>query len=357
MNATETYRVLLIENNKADAQLILKALQEADIVQFQTEHVDHLSAGLEKLKQSHFGIVLLALSLPDSQGLDTFRTLHAKHPAVPTLILSSLENDRMALEAVHLGAQDYLVKKFIHAKMIQRVIRYAIERKKLDQLKDDFVNTVSHEFRTPLSIVKGALENLEDGVGGNLTKKQEKSVDMARRNIERLSRLISDLLDLSRLESGRAKMNLQVVDAKTLLEQVVENFRVPAEENKIKLLAEIPKNLPAICVDLDMLEQVLTNLISNALRFARKQAILRVKEVPSQGVQFSVTDDGPGINPEEQKRLFGKFEQLHRPQGGAGYKGTGLGLVICKRIIDHHGGKIWVESTAGQGATFSFLVP
>lgn len=356
MQATETYKVLLIEDNEVDAQLILKALHEADMVEFQSEHVHQLSAGLEKLKQSRFDIVLLDLSLPDSQGLDTFRTMHAKYPAIPALILSSLENDRMALEAVHLGAQDYLVKKFIHAKMIQRVIRYAVERKKLDQLKDDFVSTVSHEFRTPLSIVKGALENLEDGVGGNLTEKQEKSVSMARRNIERLSRLISDLLDLSRLESGRAKISVHVVDVGSLLDRVVENFRIPAQEGHVELLTEISKNLPPVRVDLDMLEQVLTNLISNALRFARKQVILCVKEVSGEGVQFSVTDDGLGISPEDQKRLFGKFEQIQRPQGGSGYKGTGLGLAICKRIIDHQGGKIWVESTVGQGTTFHFLV-
>ncbi|MDO8527791.1 MAG: PAS domain-containing sensor histidine kinase [Deltaproteobacteria bacterium] len=236
------------------------------------------------------------------------------------------------------------------------------ERRRLDLLKDEFIGTVSHEIRTPLTIVKGAVSNLKDGLVGALSEKQFSILDMISRNVDRLTKIINNLLDLSRLESGKVQMNSFPLNVEALVLEALQNFRVLAIEKKLEVQSDFGKNLPLIHADGDMLTQVLHNLLDNALRFAYTKVVVRVGIIDKRGrqvgkVQISVIDDGPGISPEKVGILFSKFVQLERPKGGEGYKGTGLGLVICKQIIDQHGGKIWVESILGEGSQFHLRIP
>ncbi len=230
------------------------------------------------------------------------------------------------------------------------------ERKRLEQLKDEFISTVSHELRTPLTIIKGAISNLEDGIVGTLSAPQLQIVKMANRNIARLTRIINDLLDLSRLESGKAKIARGQLALPALITDTLQDFRAEATARGITLTCDSTPQLPEVFADRDLIAQVLTNVLNNALRFAVKKIAIRARPART-GVQLSIIDDGPGIDVDEQGKLFNKFEQLHRAQGGAGYKGTGLGLAICKEIMHHHEGKIWVESSPSHGATFHLLLP
>lgn len=252
------------------------------------------------------------------------------------------------------------------------------DERRLDQMKDEFISTVSHELRTPLSIVSAAVGNLLDGTVGNLTDQQRRVVETTSRNMKRLGRLIHDLLDLSRLESGRMRIDRKVVHIKEVLEDVVKTFSSEIAVAHLEFVAEIPADLPLVHVDPDMIHQVLVNLIGNAMRYAKHKIVLRVtsgeesiqdtsfkQDDPlrefepfgiSRQIMVSVTDDGPGVAKEDQERLFNKFEQIHRAKG-PGYHGTGLGLAISKEIVDQHAGKIWVESEKGKGATFFIALP
>ena len=258
-----------------------------------------------------------------------------------------------------LGIRQAFVKNF-QGKVIGivTILRDITARKEVERMKDEFIGTVSHELRTPLMIVKGAVGNLKDGITGQLTSKQVQVAEMAHRNIDRLERIINDLLDLSRLESGKGKLHRSSVDLRRLIEEVLRGFSLGGGEQKVELQSDISRRLPMVYADADLIIQVLNNFLSNALRFAKAKISVRVwarEEAPL--VQVDVIDDGPGIEVAKQGLLFSKFIQLHRPQGGAGYKGTGLGLAICKEIIQLHEGEIGMENQRGGGARFYFTLP
>ncbi len=230
------------------------------------------------------------------------------------------------------------------------------ERKSLEKMKEDFLFTVSHELRTPLAIVKAFLGNLQAGTGGTLNEKQSEIVDATVRNVNRLTRLINDLLDFSRLESGKAKINRKACSVISLLKESLDSFQEKAKAHGITLQAMLPENLPPLYVDGDMIIQVLFNLLDNAFRFAKSKVELSCC-LKDSNLEIAVFDDGEGIAPGGLDLLFNKFQQINRPSGGAGYKGTGLGLAVCKEIIRLHQGKIWAESEVGRGTSFHFTLP
>lgn len=230
------------------------------------------------------------------------------------------------------------------------------EQKRLHQLKDDFIGTVSHELRIPLSIIKGTISNLKDGVVGRLTEKQQGAVETASRNVDRLHRLINDLLDLSRLESGKTRLKRMQVDLSSLLKETVQNFQEAAEKKGIEIAFQGLKGEGALYSDLNMTHQVLNNLLDNAIRFGKRKIILSVARGEGDFFRITVMDDGPGISELDQEDIFKKFKQVNR-QEGTGYQGTGLGLAIAREIVERHGGKIWVEGKGGPGSIFHFTMP
>ena len=225
------------------------------------------------------------------------------------------------------------------------------ERRRLDQLKDDLIGTVSHELRTQLTIVKGAIDNLREGIVGELAPKQADNIGLAFRNVNRLARMINNPLDLSRLESGSAKLNKKPTKLQPVIEEVLEGLRF-SDNHSIALEKEFDADLPEVYADAEMIAQVVLNLVDNALRFARSRVVVRAHGKPD-GAVIEVVDDGNGIAKDKLPSLFNKFVQINRSAGG-GYKGTGLGLVICKEIMSLHGTHIDVSSVVGAGTSFSF---
>lgn len=230
------------------------------------------------------------------------------------------------------------------------------ERKKVDQLKDEFLRTVSHELRTPLAILRMGIDNLEAGRIMELNEDEREMMDLFRRNADRLERLINDLLDLSRLESRQTKINIQLVGVRPLFDELIKGFEILAAEKSIRVGFKADNILPFIKADPDLLARVINNLFNNALRFAHSHIGLEIHREGSK-LHVKVSDDGDGIRPENLKALFNKFVQINRPVGGGGYKGTGLGLAICREIILLHQGSIWAESQVGVGSTFHFTIP
>lgn len=240
--------------------------------------------------------------------------------------------------------------------------------KQLDREKEEFIHTVSHEMRTPLSILTVAIQNIAEKLTGPLTPLQEKTLGVAIRNSQRLSRIVDNILNLSNLESGKITLNLEAICLKNLIDPVIQDIRKIAEKDKIEIETRISNPQTRISVDVEQIQRVLFNLVGNALRFAKKNIIVSTIEKQSEGsanqlferdpcVEIVISDDGPGISLKDQKNLFNKFIQINRPQGGEGYKGTGLGLAICKKIINYHLGEIWVESLPQHGASFHFTLP
>jgi len=233
------------------------------------------------------------------------------------------------------------------------LLRDVTRLKELDRLKSEFVMTASHELKTPLQTLGMSVELLKEGAADKLDDKQRQLLDAASQELSRLKSLISDLLDLSKIEAGKVEMELERVDPRVLAEKAMGVFKAQAEEKHVELSADLPEDLPEFRADANKITWVLTNLIANALRYAATRISVSAR-CSGQWVYFSVADDGEGIPPEYQSRIFDKFVQVKSEKSVGG---TGLGLAICKEIVRAHKGTIWVDSTPGEGSTFTFTLP
>lgn len=230
------------------------------------------------------------------------------------------------------------------------------ERKAIERMKDEFIAVVSHELRTPLTSMHSALKILATGRLGTLSKDGQQILEIADDNTERLVRLVNNVLDLQRIESGDVKMEKQICNVSTLMIQATEAMQPMAQHHGVVLIVE-PVDIE-IFVDSDYIVQALTNLISNAIKFSsvNGKVWLTAENRLNKEVLFSVCDEGQGIPSDKLESIFERFQQVDssdsRRKGG-----TGLGLTICRKIVEQHEGKIWAESILGQGSTFSFTLP
>jgi len=234
------------------------------------------------------------------------------------------------------------------------LLRDITRLKEVERLKSEFVMAASHELRTPLTGMGMSIDLLLEHAAQGLAEKDRELLQAAHEEVYRMKALVNDLLDLSKSEAGRIELEFEKVPVQTLFEHVQEVFKGQAEMKQVKLTSELAGDLPEVRADANKVAWVLTNLISNALRYVRQDGQIQIaaKKVGPH-VHLSVRDNGPGIPPEYQSKIFQKFFQVKGRQSG----GTGLGLAICKEIVRAHGGAIWVESSAGQGSTFTFTLP
>jgi len=230
------------------------------------------------------------------------------------------------------------------------------KRLQLEKAKTEFLSITSHELRSPMTPMKGKLQMLEQGYYGKLKKKQKEALEVVIRNADRLDKIIVDLLEVSRIEAARLKFVFKKANLEKTVEETVDYMKGFMPEKKIKVISKASK-LPVIEVDADRVSQVLRNLINNAIKFSKNNTTVEVAaEAKEDHILFMVKDTGIGISQEDKARIFEPFFQaeqtIYREQGG-----TGLGLTICRGIIESQHGKIWVESKKGKGSIFYFTVP
>lgn len=476
-------KVLLIEDHEAYAQLLCQVLAQEENPPFHIETATTLKSGLERSAKGGIDLILLDLSLPDSQGLDTFDRVQSQLPDLPIIVLTALDDQRIAIDIVRKGAQDYLVKGKTDGGLLARIIRHAIERKhaertsrrsqaqtgqllssltsiliglssdglishwnsvaettfgipasevigqplskcgvrwnserilgpleeclknnrplrlddirfkhsdgqerllgftlipitgetegtiefllfgaditsrrQVDQMKNEFVSTVSHEFRTPLSIIKEGVSQILDGICGPTTPPQKQTLSFCLEAIARLEHIVAELLDISKIESGKMPFRRERVNIVELAKKVCSTFEGQARKKGLALKLKTSKDVIEISVDEGKIVQVFTNLLGNALKFTEK-GYLEVSVMDKEnGIECCVADTGKGIAKADLPKVFSKFEQFAR-EAGPGAQGTGLGLAICKGLVEVHQGKIEVESELGKGTRITFFLP
>lgn len=226
--------------------------------------------------------------------------------------------------------------------------------RRLETVRRDFVSNLSHELRTPLASLKALAETLQEGALEDPPAAQ-RFVDQIQTEVDALTQMVNELLELSKIESGRFSLERSPVAATDLLHSVAQRMQVQAERANITVRVECEEDLPRVQVDSQRLEQVLINLIHNAIKFTRPggEVLLCAESGPGE-VRFSVRDTGVGIPADEVSRIFERFYRVDKSRTG---RGTGLGLSIAKHIVEAHKGRIWAESTEGQGSTFYFTIP
>ena len=268
-------------------------------------------------------------------------------------VMKIIDETSQVLEYSH-----QLEEKSIELEAATKELQEANKRlKELDRLKDEFVSTVSHELRTPLTSVRAFSEILHDNADMG-QEERKKFLDIMVKETERLTRLINEVLDLAKIESGRADWHMEIIDLTEILKEAVAATSQLFHEKSVAIVELLPSFPIKVFADRDRIIQVVINLLSNAAKFSpqdegRVTVRLYFKE---REIRVEVADNGPGIHPDEQQKIFEKFKQITDLRNGKP-KGTGLGLAICRRIIEYHNGYIWVESIPGEGAKFVFSLP
>jgi signal transduction histidine kinase/GGDEF domain-containing protein len=371
-------RVLVVDDEKEIRNFLLKALTR--VGGFQVGLAENGAEALKILEKEEFDLVVTDMKMPVMDGLQLAAEISRSRPEVLTVLMTGHGTIDSALEAMKQGASDFLtkplnleetilrLKKVLEGK--QRFVRlkdYADhlekanqELKRIDTIKSEFVSVASHELRTPLAAIKNAIQIMLSGKAGEINENQKKFLSMAERNINRLTNILNDLLNLSRIESGKIIINFEELAPKALIEFILSSLKPQADNKSLKLRMDFPDELPTAYGDREKIEQILTNLVGNAIKFTPEGGEITVSAKPLDSdrkmVAFSVRDTGIGIPEEELEKIFDKFHQvedsLHRSTGG-----TGLGLAITRGLIEAHQGKIWVESELGKGSTFTFTLP
>ena len=366
----QSTHVLLIEDNPGDADLVrLRLVQGKSAVDVSC--VNRLSDGLTSLQEKSPGVILLDLNLPDSQGAETFRKVLEKAPNVPVVILSGQDDEELAMKALHQGVQDYLVKGSISSSGLDRAMRYAVERQALlrslemsrkQQLefKNQFLSHVSHELRTPLTCIHQYVTILLDGLAGDVSPEQRDHLQTILKSVNQLGAMVHDLLEASRAESGKVRIEPHCVVLNDLIQLAVSMTRSLANEKSVGLEIGVDTRIPFIYGDPDRILEVLINLIENAIKFTPAGGGVNIQACLTQTdpdfVYVSVVDTGCGIDPAAKALIFERMYQDPNSVDSS-RKGLGLGLFIAKELITLHGGRIWVASELGHGSTFSFTLP
>ncbi len=363
-------KILLVEDNPGDMVLLRETLREMTVANYQMTHVGTLSEAEIKLKKHPYDVVLLDLNLPDGSGLTNIARITGIAKDIPIIVLTGLKDELLAVDAVRKGAQDFLIKGDIHPDLFWRSMRYAVERKRIEEklqkalkqaeaatkTKSEFLAHISHELRTPLNIILGMAELLYDS---NLTARQNEYVRLFKTSGETLLFLINDLLDLSKIEAGKMHIEQVPYDLHTLVTDILQFMKITAQKRLNKLDLHIDQDVPKyIKGDPQRLRQVIFNLVGNAIKFTYDGSIalslsLSGTSDPPSPIHFNIVDTGIGIPPNKLNSIFDAFSQADSSTARK-YGGTGLGLTICRKLVELMGGTLTVNSHEGRGSTFTF---
>ena len=373
--------VLLIEDDYIDALLVRETLADLADVPVTVTHVTRLRDGLRHLREAHCDVVLLDLGLPDSQGLNTLITLREQAPWVPIVVLTGLDDERVGVSAVQQGAQDYLVKGEVDGKVLVRALRYAMERQRLEELLthwtaefarsnqelEEFAATISRSVKVPLRRLCRHTASLLKDYGDTLDPEGRARLKTLKHLTRGIDTLIDSLLEYARVR--QIDLTLDEVDLGTVVAEVVESLAISLQEVGIEV--DVATALPTVRGDQVRVGYIFRNLLINAIQCHDKPhkrvEIGYLNALPPNRHQCGdspasrahpsyvlyVRDHGIGI---EQRYFDQLFHTFARPQARALDGGLGMGLIIVKKIVEGHGGRLWIESTPGESTTFYFTL-
>lgn len=348
-----------VEERRNELEAILRGIGDGVIVTDPELHLllmNPVATRIFRVKADVASSVPLSKLIPHQELTTLFQdALHGAEGAIVREISLSPAGDR--IEATYQALASPILGADGKARGVVTVLRDVTTQKELERMKSSFLSVVSHELKTPLHSIKGFVDIILMGKTGPLTDTQADFLVTVRDQTTRLQSLIDDLLEFSRLESGQIKLRLAEVSLAEVTASVIDKLKPLAERGQIQLVNHVGSESPVIEADYMRIEQVLTNLIDNAIKFTPPSGVVTIaaKDLGEE-IQVAVSDTGIGIPASEQERIFERFYQVD--SGSARhYRGTGLGLTICKHIVEYHRGRIWVESEVGKGSTFFFVLP
>lgn len=374
-------RLLVVDDDRRDRDLLDRHLAGMKDLTFTTHAAANACAALA-FAERPFDCALLDHNLPDMKGTDLIRKLreraHDEH--LPIILMTGHGDENLAAQALRRGASDYIPKDRINAASIERALTNAIhkanlhravdaDRAKLEELNEQlehrnreiqsFYQSVSHELKTPLTAIREFTALMLDGVGGPMTAEQNEFMVTSLSCCDRLTRLVNDLFDTARIESGKLDIDRRELDLADTVQQAMRTLDRRRTDAEIVWSCDIESNLPQVLADAFRVAQVLDNLLSNAIKFTPPQGHIHIRAVSDTergALRVSVEDTGRGIADTDVRRIFDRMYQTC--EGDAiHHAGLGIGLYLSANIVRAHGGEIWAESELGRGTTFHFTLP
>jgi signal transduction histidine kinase len=376
-------QILIVDASPEDRMVYRRHLQYPRAGTYDVWEAETGAEGLAVCRTQPPDCVLLDYRLPDLDGLAFLTALAGVEggAAIPVIVLSGQGTETLAVDVMKAGAADYMPKPTVSAKALERAIANAVEqarlraaleeqRRLLAQTNADlrrrheeirrFYHLLSHEMKTPLTVIWESVAIVLDGLVGPLTAQQRRHLHLAKDSCGQIALGLNDLLDAARLETAKLRLAPRAVAIDGVVERAVAAMAPTAQARGVELQPMIARDLPDVWIDELRIAQVLGNLLSNAVKFSPAGGTVSVRAghdpLRPSWVCVSVRDAGPGIEPAQRDAIFDRLYQVRGDDAGI-EGGLGLGLYICRELVRLHGGEIWVESTGGQGSTFTFTLP
>lgn len=367
----QSARILLADDNADMREYVKRILSR----HWTVEAVQDGAAALAAIRERAPDLVLTDVMMPEMNGFELLQTLRAdpRTREIPIILLSARAGEESRVEGLEAGADDYLVKPFSARELTARVGAHLelahlrretlrseqqlrLEAEEANRLKSQFFSSVSHDLRTPLNAIIGYIHLLINGTYGPLVEDQKMPLDGIQRNVRELLRLINDVLDLARIDSGKMSVDLSSVRLSSIIEEITIEMKPLLEMKSLAIQSQISEDLPEIESDAAKIKQIVTNLVSNAVKFTEKGGVtIRVENLPEEGgIEITVSDTGMGIEPESLPKIFESFYQVEESRA---LGGSGLGLTIVKELVHLLHGKVRVASEVGVGSTFTIFLP
>ncbi len=369
MDNNALVKILLIEDNPGDARLVEILLEESDFLKCKVINKQSLTEGIEALYKEDFAVVLLDLTLPDSRGFETLQKLIKAHPDVNVIVMTGLSDKALGLNAVKVGAQDFLMKGGFDSELLAKTLRYSIERKgvltKLAEsqrarevaeesarMKENFIASISHEMRTPMNAIYGMSNLLAQTT---LNEEQRSYIDSVKQSSEILLGVINDILEVSTLQNGKMDFDLKDFDLNELMSNLVNVMQYKKNEKPLDFHLKIDPSVPRfIKGDKLRLNQILFNIVGNAVKFTDEGYVnINVNLIENYNntykLRFTIEDSGIGIPEDKVDTIFETFTRIRTKDRI--YEGTGLGLSIVRSLVTQQNGRVWATSRVGDGTT------
>ncbi len=362
-------KILIVDDLPKNIQLLGSILREKG---FDIAFAKSGKEALKRVENNDFDLILLDIMMPGMDGFEVCKSLkdNDKTSDIPIIFLTAKNDTESTVKGFELGAVDYVTKPFNAIELLARVNTHLELKNKTKELvdtnqrlielnstKDKFFSIIAHDIRNPLVSFKGLTELLTKNYNDFTEEERLKFIHSMKNSAKHLYNLFENLLEWSRIQTNRTKFSPAPFNVNPIIEQVVTLMELSAQSKKIKVVNDLPKKDIEAFGDKQMFATILRNLVTNAIKFTPGNGEITISTIPGEEyVELSVKDNGVGIPNEDQSKLFRIDQHISKP-GTKDEKGTGLGLILCKELVEKNSGQIWLESEEKKGSSFYFTFP
>lgn len=358
-------RLLIVDDDDGFRELVKITLtDEGYDIDTATDGPEGLTLARDRL----YDLVLLDMRMPRMDGMEVLKILRQETPATDVVMITGVHDVDLAIEAIKLGAREFLAKPIDGKVLVQRIrtaLRAHTAELRLQELQSEFTSRLLHELRNPLGTVRSAIGFLKKEMAGPTTEQQQNVLEHIENNLSKMDLLLNDMIDLTVFESGKLDIQKLPTNLDELIPLICARFKPQAAAKNVTINVNIDNNIPTIELDPDKIEQVIDNLLDNGLKYTNAGGTISVGVATAQQksnggdrefVEIKISDTGVGISAGEIPFVFDKYKEFLTGKTST-QKTTGLGLAICRSIVDAHKGSMSVESTLGKGSTFRVFLP